>query len=128
MIISSRAKCSAMGLPEGWIDRVASKDITDGLSRTLLVGERHVRARELRIPPIDGPIYDGTHLPSIAAIAGEGFPISPGPDYAADSQYTFGSWHIGICNFALADGSVRSIVNEIDVKVLGRLANRADGQ
>jgi prepilin-type N-terminal cleavage/methylation domain-containing protein len=128
VIISSRARCSDLGAPVDWKDRITPADVTDGLSRTLLVGERHVRAEDIGIPPIDGPIYDGSHLPSIASVGGEEFPISPGPQFHADSNYTFGSWHVGICHFAFTDGSVQSIDNDIDPKVLAYLANRADQQ
>lgn len=126
VIITSRRKCDDAGLAAGWIDRVAVADVPDGLSKTLLVGERHVVAEQFGVPPIDGPIFDGTHLPSIASVAGEEFPISPGPQFEADSNYTFGSWHAGVCHFAFADGSVHRIVNDIDPVALGRLANRAD--
>ena len=126
VIISSRAKCSKRGLPVDWLDRIQAADITDGLSRTLLIGERHVRDNQFGVPPVDGPIYDGTHLPSIAAVAGEEFPISAGPRFEADSNYTFGSWHAGVCHFAFADGSLHKIANDTDAVVLGQLANRAD--
>ncbi len=128
VIISSRRKCGENNEATGWIDRIAAADVIDGLSNTLLVGERHVRAKQFGVPPVDGPIFDGSHLPSIAAVGGDEFPISPGPDFDADSDYTFGSWHFGVCHFAFADGSVHRIGNDIDAVALGRLANRADEQ
>lgn len=126
VIITSRAQCSTAGAAKGWLDRVSSADVVDGLSQTLLVGERHVRRSEFGIPPFDGPIYDGTHLPSIAAVGGPEFPLSSGPDFDADSNYTFGSWHSGICHFARADGSVAAMADDVDEITLGQLANRAD--
>ena len=75
VIISSRPKCGDNGAPVGWIDRISAANITDGLSDTLLVGERHVVDNQFGVPPVDGPIFDGTHLPSIASVAGEEFPI-----------------------------------------------------
>lgn len=128
VIISSRPNCNDDGMPIGAVDRVTAADVTDGLSRTLLVGERHVVEDQFGVPPVDGPIFDGTHLPSIASVAGDEFPISPGPMFEADSSYTFGSWHAGVCHFAFADGSVHKIASDIDPVALGRLANRADQQ
>ena len=75
VIISSRPKCGDNGAPVGWIDRISAANITDGLSDTLLVGERYVVDNQFGVPPVDGPIFDGTHLPSIASVAGEEFPI-----------------------------------------------------
>jgi prepilin-type N-terminal cleavage/methylation domain-containing protein/prepilin-type processing-associated H-X9-DG protein len=40
----------------------------------------------------------------------------------------FSSRHIGGVNFALGDGSVRFITDQVTANLLGRLANRADGQ
>ena len=128
VIISSRRKCGEDKTPIGWIDQIAAADVVDGLSNTLLVGERHLVANQFGIPPVDGPIFDGTHLPSIASIAGEEFPISSGPQFEANSNYTFGSWHKDACHFAYGDGRVRKVAADIDPVVLGRLANRADRQ
>ena len=40
----------------------------------------------------------------------------------------FGSWHSGVCQFVFCDGSVRAIATTVDNAILGRLAERADGQ
>jgi prepilin-type N-terminal cleavage/methylation domain-containing protein len=40
----------------------------------------------------------------------------------------FSSRHVAGCNFALGDGSVRFITDQVTPSLLGRLANRADGQ
>ncbi|HMP07315.1 MAG TPA: hypothetical protein PJ982_13260 [Lacipirellulaceae bacterium] len=126
LIISSRPACSAAGRPVDWLDRIAPRSIPDGLSHTLLAGERHVAQEQIGLPPYDGPMFDGSHLPSIAALAGPGFPISPGPTHRADTPYTFGSWHPQHCHMALADGSVHAVANDIDPLLLARLANRQD--
>ena len=125
VIISSRARCSPNG-PSTWIDRVSEKDVRDGLSKTFLAGEMHVRRGKLGVPPEDGPIYDGSHLPASSRIAGIGFPLATGASFAAETPYAFGSWHRGICHFVMADGSVHAIDNQISEDVLGRLAHRAD--
>jgi hypothetical protein len=40
----------------------------------------------------------------------------------------FGSWHTGVCQFLLGDGSVRSITTSVSPTTLALLANIADGQ
>jgi prepilin-type N-terminal cleavage/methylation domain-containing protein len=100
-------------------------DITDGLSNTILVGEKHVPRASFGSYPWDCSLYDG-HNPVCSTRAG-------GPDYAlatvpTDSAWRFGSTHPGICQFALCDGSVQQIVNTISPFVLGLLTQRNDGQ
>ena len=100
-------------------------DFSDGLSNTLLVGEKHVPPGESSKYPFDCSIYDG-HNPSCnTRAAGPQFPLAMTRD---DPGYKFGSNHPGICQFALADGSVQQIVNTIPPAVLGVLAQRNDGQ
>jgi prepilin-type processing-associated H-X9-DG protein len=40
----------------------------------------------------------------------------------------FSSRHVGGVNFALGDGSVRYIMDDVSAGLMGRLANRADGK
>lgn len=40
----------------------------------------------------------------------------------------FGSWHSGICNFVLADGTVRSISVNMSIEALTLLGLPSDGQ
>jgi hypothetical protein len=100
-------------------------DITDGLTNTLLVGEKHIPPAKLQFAPWDCGMYDG-HNPSCnTRAAGPSFPLA-GSD--ADLGWKFGSWHPGICQFVFADGSVRSLFTSIDPVVLGLLAQRNDNQ
>ena len=39
----------------------------------------------------------------------------------------FGSWHVGVCQFAFADGSVRAVRTTLDTTTLRALSGRADG-
>ncbi len=133
VIISSRARCVSDSTlitgqkPGAWIDRIKSSDIKDGLSHTFLVGELHVQPDNINQMPFNGPIFNGEDLTAFARIGGPTVPIAshaydePGPILG------FGSWHPGVTNFAMADGSVRSVSNLIDTETLGRLCHRADG-
>jgi prepilin-type N-terminal cleavage/methylation domain-containing protein len=104
--------------------------ITDGTSNTLMLGEKHVRLNHFgESGDGDEAYYSGTSYDSAQRVAGNGYPIArDARDNNSHRQDMFGSWHTsGICQFALADGSVRGIKPSIDVVNLGYLANRADG-
>jgi prepilin-type N-terminal cleavage/methylation domain-containing protein len=101
--------------------------ITDGLTNTLLVGEKHVPPSALGKEPLDGLLYDG-HLPqSSQRAAGPDFPLAYS-DSGSDMGWKFGGPHPGICQFAFCDGTVRPLAVTIDPYVLGLLAQRNDGQ
>jgi prepilin-type processing-associated H-X9-DG protein len=129
IMISSRPKCNTENWDVlGWTDRIRVKDVKDGLSNTLLLGEKHIQRQEFGRYPFDGPMYDGDVLQSFARIGGPGFPIASGADDLATDFLSFGSWHVGGCNFALADGSVRALNSWFDTTMLGYLCHRNDGQ
>jgi hypothetical protein len=94
--------------------------ITDGLSNTLFIGEKHIQLRSLGQ---EGSVFNGDHGNSFRK-AGVGAALVRNPTLSGQ----FGSWHPGICQFTLGDGSVRTLRNEIDVTLLGYLAHRWDGQ
>jgi hypothetical protein len=129
VLISSRAEYdrSLRTLP-GWLDKIALRDITDGSSNTLLVGEPHIPRGQLQKAPYNGPGYYGRHLTHFARIGGAGVPLAHGPDDTRAGVYSFGSPHHGVVQFALADGSVRAISTSISTQLLGRLAHRNDGR
>ena len=137
VLISVRAKCAGLYpvYPVDLHDRIEAREITDGLSNTLLVGEMHTPAEEVGVVPDNGPMYDGQLLPSFARLGGPGMRLGRGPSdldaptlFDSHANYGFGSWHANICNFVLADGSTHSIDNDIDETLLGRLCNRSDGE
>ena len=94
--------------------------ITDGISNTLFIGEKHIAVKSLNL---EGSIYNGDHGNSFKK-AGSGAPLVRTPNTTSGN---FGSWHPGICQFVLGDGSVRIIRNEIDLTTLGYMAHRFDG-
>ena len=117
-----------------WISQTRFKDISDGLSHTFFVGEKHVRPDQLGINTPgninasfgDGSIYNGDHPWAITRVAGPSHPLALHPFETFRSQ--FGSWHPGICQFGMGDGSVRAVPNSLNFTVLGYLAQRNDGQ
>ena len=127
VIISSRPRC-ANGEAVDWIDRVGIEAVTDGLSKTFLVGERHVMLGMEGEVPHDLPMYSGVHFMAHSRVGGPGEPIARTPKWNDPNLANFGSWHRGVCQFALCDGSVRSVNNSIETITLARLCNRDDGQ
>jgi prepilin-type N-terminal cleavage/methylation domain-containing protein len=110
--------------------------ITDGLSNTIFVGDKHVKiggfgmgALGVGGPPdptrLDGSLYNGDYLISFGRAAGPNYPLAQTPQ---DSTVGFGSWHTGVCQFAFGDGRVQSLALTTDPVVLALLANVSDGQ
>ncbi len=107
-----------------WRSRTKFKDLVDGLSFTILVGEKHVRPAQFGIAQEDGAIYNGDHPGNFSRCGGPGYPIAKSPTDAFNNN--FGSYHEGICNFLMGDGSVRSVSVLIATDLLGRLTARND--
>lgn len=109
-----------------WKSRTSFRDITDGTSNTVIVGEKHVRRPQFGIAQEDGAIYNGDHPASFSRCGGPGYPLARGETDAYRDN--FGSYHESICNFVLADGSVRSINVYMATDILGRLTSRNDSE
>jgi hypothetical protein len=110
---------------------VTFKRVTDGLSNTLFVGEKHIHQDGFgRGDYGDSSVYNPDEAYIFTRYGGPGRAIAASPveTKGAWNYSNFGSYHTDICNFVYGDGSVRSINNSIDTTVLGYLANRADGQ
>lgn len=93
--------------------------ITDGLSNTLLVGERSSRI-EYSLWPGVAPIDE-----ALARVVGSA-DHPPNDEHAHFDD--FSSFHATGANFAMGDGSVRLINDQIDEAVYKGLATRAGGE
>ena len=117
-----------------WRGRTNFASVTDGLSNTLFVGEKHIRRGQYGVggefgsaAAGDSSIWnDDYEIPTNrAAGVGFGLALTPGEPF----NYQFGSSHTGgQCQFVMGDGSVRSLSPSINTATLGLLANRSGGQ
>lgn len=113
--------------------RYRQVDILDGVSNTIFLGEKAVSNLFLGEPggAADNCIYNGDDPGTFMRVGGIGLPIqhlknvSPA-DFGDHPQW--GSFHSGVCNFALGDGSVQTLPTSTDEEVLRRLCSRIDGQ
>ncbi len=117
-----------------WSSAISFKQVRDGLSKTLFIGEKHVPLGHFGTQAVgDTCTYNGDRLERIGRFAGppdqanpQGYPLAADP---GDTVFqNFGSYHPGICQFLFGDGSVHSLSVEVNLNVLGLLANRKDGQ
>lgn len=119
------------------VSKVRIRDITDGTSNTLLLGETKYASSD----PDNFNSWSSSyyHQNQSSGVAGNSTvamnPINAfeasvpfGPNTAVYSR-TFGSWHTGGAQFTLADGSVRFISENVDMSTFAeRLAIRNDGE
>jgi prepilin-type N-terminal cleavage/methylation domain-containing protein len=113
----------------GWNFRgVTLPEITDGVSNTILVGEKHVYIDGFgHLQYYDSSIYNGDNYWSSTRCGGTLFPISTSIYNQSATDWAFGSYHPGICQFAFADGSVHAISNTINTHTFQLLCDINDG-
>ncbi len=130
------ANCGVGGPDPNWLFRDEKlyrrfKDLTDGSSKTLLIGEKQAPTRGwgyyMNAGEFfdDNSIYNPDNMSTIGRFAGRGFGLARSPEERP--SFNFGGPHVGLCQFAFADGSVRPIAVSVDEVTLGYLANYNDG-
>lgn len=105
---------------------VKLRTITDGLSKTYLIGERHLNPLEYETGEDHGDdwsMWSGYQDDTCRSTFGEPLQDTPG----AEEFERFGSAHSGGCNMAFGDGSVQFIAYDIDPEVHRQNGNRLDG-
>jgi prepilin-type N-terminal cleavage/methylation domain-containing protein len=108
-----------------FIGAVRFEEITDGLSNTFFVGEKHVQHNQFGMGPLDCSLFNGDYWVCSTRSAGPSYPLVQSP---FSSAAAFGSYHMGLCQFVMGDGSLRSLSTSTDPQILALLANIADGQ
>jgi prepilin-type N-terminal cleavage/methylation domain-containing protein/prepilin-type processing-associated H-X9-DG protein len=111
--------------------KTSDQFITDGLSNTICIGEKHKPQTPTNCNPDmlhysqgDNAILAGDSPKTIFAGTGEG--LAGGPDDGSPTK--FGSEHNGLTHFQFLDGHVQGIKNDIDYKVLNYLGAIGDDQ
>lgn len=102
-------------------DRVGIRNVTDGTSNTLLLGEVAQRKNGLG---------------SWWTCQLGGWPVAstatglnwPGRTHAWSNSEGFASYHVGGAQFAMSDGTVRFISQNIDLRTFGALGTRAGNE
>jgi len=111
------------------VKQIGARHITDGLSRTLLVGEKRLdrRLTAARVPQCsDNEGYTAGW--DWDAVRFGGNPPEIDRDTGVDAcDLLFGSAHPGSGQFLFCDGSVRSVSYAVERMVFQNASNRADG-
>lgn len=108
--------------------------VTDGLSNTLMFGEKALGKDQVGIccgsTGADGSFLyssDGWREFSVASSIRLRLGRGPNDNARPDNGQGHGSWHPGITQFVLGDGSVRGISTNISQSTLENLGNAMDG-
>ena len=130
-----------------WASQVDFSSISDGSSRTLLIGERSFikihdgwtyggtwfdrnhsgEPTSIRIGAVKHVVWPINTLENRRAFYVHDFDASP-PREVLHNEISFGSLHPGGASFACADGSVHFLNEELDLSILRDLASRNGGE
>ena len=111
--------------------RYAARHVTDGLSSTLAIGERHIRP----VPTDTSPEMEHFEIGDTAFLTGDNVKailcgtedgLAQGPDDSEEA--IFGSVHSGVVQFVFLDGHVSTITIDIDDDALIALSSIAGGE
>ncbi|QDT66489.1 DUF1559 domain-containing protein [Calycomorphotria hydatis] len=125
--------------------RIRIRDITDGTTNTLLLGENIMSP--FPYEPTETGIQQDRNMSwasTMECSSGWVLPLNTArPEYPINSQFidvhgtqpprssesakSFGSFHVGGCQFAISDGSVHFISENIDEQLLDNLCHKSDG-
>ncbi|WP_148076435.1 DUF1559 domain-containing protein [Bythopirellula goksoeyrii] len=114
----------------GMSDPCKTRNITDGLSNTMALGEKRLFTNLYQIgAPYDDIGWTDGWDPDIVRYTG----YQPGPDIEQPAKepqgygFNFGSSHPGGLNAVFADGHVTQITYDIDLIVFNAMGDRQDG-
>jgi type II secretory pathway pseudopilin PulG len=108
---------------------VRLREIVDGLSKTLAIGERAVLLDRESQKPLWGTPLCGVGVCSqyLATQLGLEPPVDSS-DYYSQAIGRFWTWHSGITHFSYVGGRVEAISTDVDQIVLDAASTRANGE
>ena len=110
--------------------KVSDRQVTDGLSQTIAIGERHIPAETDSKPGLEDHDKGDTAFFAadnpLAVLAGTKDGLAT--DRYDPNNTKFGSEHNQLAHFSFLDGHVVAISSSIDLLTLQRLSTIADGQ
>ncbi len=123
-------------IEKGRYPRIRLKDVSDGTSKTISVGEAAYTVSIADYPVWvgtyreDGAILFKTRDPINCGAAGDPLPLDPNrmltaPGQADDCSF---SWHPTGALFTFVDGSVHFLAEDLDVRIFWLLGDRLDGE
>jgi prepilin-type N-terminal cleavage/methylation domain-containing protein len=118
---------------KGWKIFREFADVVDGLSKTILAGDKYIAGPDRWGLGEwgDSSFYNDDSGVVVMRVVGPGYPLArPGTALPQEiGYYSFGSDHAGgLCQFALCDGSVRTLDPATNTSILALLASIADEQ
>jgi len=116
IIISKPADETSANSPfriNSWRGRISYKDVTDGMTKTLMCGEVST-AMAMSAHAFSGDYNNGLPIGELR-----------GKVRDPNRQNGYFGFHPGVTQFCMLDGSVQALSEEIDPKVLDRMATRA---
>jgi hypothetical protein len=112
------------------------KDITDGTSKTYMIGEKYLMPECYSLAPGERPglrnwaddqsAWAGDDLDTCRNADAESLPLQDQSGF--EDWYRFGSAHPGVFQMSMCDASVRSVSYDIDARTHELLGNRRDGE
>jgi prepilin-type N-terminal cleavage/methylation domain-containing protein len=123
------ATCTPAKSNVGWYKRIGFSKITDGSSKTMVLGEKRLRPSEYETGAWHDDLgwkegWDPDTLRSTICLMGQDAEISMGESFG----YNFGAAHPGVMIAGFADASIHPIQFDIDRELFNRLGHRSDGE
>jgi prepilin-type N-terminal cleavage/methylation domain-containing protein/prepilin-type processing-associated H-X9-DG protein len=110
-----------------WRSNTDFSKVRDGLSSTILVAEKHIRGAQLQKGDADGSVFNGD-VNNYFSKRGDLPPGRGSNDPSATPGGRLGSWHPGVFNVAMCDGSVRALPVIMNTDIITRLIDRIEGR
>jgi prepilin-type N-terminal cleavage/methylation domain-containing protein len=106
--------------------QLKTSGVSDGLSKTYVLGERHIRfdSYATSSPSDDDQAWGIGYDQDVMRVTAQ----PPRQDLDSSTHIVFGSSHSGAFSMAMGDGSVQAIPYDIDPAIHLSLGHRADGR